>query len=221
MIHQINPLTDRRWGAFVERHPYSSIFHRPEWLEALRRTYGYTPVVYTTSAPHEELRNGLAFCGVKSWLTVKRLVSHPFSDHCDVLLDDEGTACVLLDELSRGQKSGKFSQIEFRPRRDFPGLETGREADENYCFHAIDLDRDEKAIYSGFHKDCVQRKIKRADKEGLKYVEGRSVPLLRQFYRDRKSTRLNSGHPSISYAVFCLKKKKTPIRSRHTVPRHG
>src|SRR5690348_17841333 len=27
-------------------------------------------------------------------------------------------------------------------------------------------------------------------------------------YPDRKSTRLNSSHPSISYAVFCLKKKK-------------
>src|SRR5690348_17465465 len=27
-------------------------------------------------------------------------------------------------------------------------------------------------------------------------------------WRDRKSTRLNSSHPSISYAVFCLKKKK-------------
>src|SRR5690348_17681729 len=27
-------------------------------------------------------------------------------------------------------------------------------------------------------------------------------------YEDRKSTRLNSSHPSISYAVFCLKKKK-------------
>src|SRR5438876_8554143 len=27
---------------------------------------------------------------------------------------------------------------------------------------------------------------------------------------DRKSTRLNSSHPSISYAVFCLKKKKNP-----------
>src|SRR6266568_7699271 len=27
--------------------------------------------------------------------------------------------------------------------------------------------------------------------------------------RDRKSTRLNSSHSSISYAVFCLKKKKT------------
>src|SRR5438876_3911512 len=29
-------------------------------------------------------------------------------------------------------------------------------------------------------------------------------------HRDRKSTRLNSSHPSISYAVFCLKKKKDP-----------
>src|SRR5690348_18490680 len=27
-------------------------------------------------------------------------------------------------------------------------------------------------------------------------------------WEDRKSTRLNSSHPSISYAVFCLKKKK-------------
>src|SRR3712207_8049242 len=29
--------------------------------------------------------------------------------------------------------------------------------------------------------------------------------------RDRKSTRLNSSHANISYAVFCLKKKKTNI----------
>src|SRR6266487_2598999 len=33
-------------------------------------------------------------------------------------------------------------------------------------------------------------------------------------HADRKSTRLNSSHPSISYAVFCLKKKKT---KHHTV----
>src|SRR5699024_12685486 len=32
---------------------------------------------------------------------------------------------------------------------------------------------------------------------------------VREQSRDRKSTRLNSSHVSISYAVFCLKKKKT------------
>src|SRR3989475_8346027 len=32
--------------------------------------------------------------------------------------------------------------------------------------------------------------------------------------RDRKSTRLNSSHSQISYAVFCLKKKKTKHSNR-------
>src|SRR3712207_8398615 len=34
--------------------------------------------------------------------------------------------------------------------------------------------------------------------------------------RDRKSTRLNSSHANISYAVFCLKKKKKIIRKLRT-----
>src|SRR2546430_13495591 len=34
--------------------------------------------------------------------------------------------------------------------------------------------------------------------------------------RDRKSTRLNSSHSQISYAVFCLKKKKND--QQHTLP---
>src|SRR5690242_20894670 len=43
-----------------------------------------------------------------------------------------------------------------------------------------------------------------------RYVERTYHPdrLLYPMRRDRKSTRLNSSHMSISYAVFCLKKKK-------------
>src|SRR6266478_7121453 len=37
--------------------------------------------------------------------------------------------------------------------------------------------------------------------------------------RDRKSTRLNSSHSQISYAVFCLKKKKTQ-QDNHVMERH-
>src|SRR5579863_5749768 len=36
----------------------------------------------------------------------------------------------------------------------------------------------------------------------------KAQPVLIEFGEDRKSTRLNSSHPSNSYAVFCLKKKK-------------
>src|SRR5258708_12890635 len=37
---------------------------------------------------------------------------------------------------------------------------------------------------------------------------------------DRKSTRLNSSHQIISYAVFCLKKKKHNEIPRHTIIRN-
>src|SRR3712207_8946238 len=51
---------------------------------------------------------------------------------------------------------------------------------------------------------------------------GVSTPVTRIFLpwssiglQDRKSTRLNSSHANISYAVFCLKKKKTNDTSQH------
>src|SRR5690625_7014562 len=39
--------------------------------------------------------------------------------------------------------------------------------------------------------------------------------LIPSLLRDRKSTRLNSSHVAISYAVFCLKKKKTDKNTHH------
>src|SRR3712207_9025146 len=59
-------------------------------------------------------------------------------------------------------------------------------------------------------------------KDAKLVVGGPRVPVgayPRQVVRDRKSTRLKSSHVNISYAVFCLKKKKT---NTHTVPsQHG
>src|SRR2546421_3791844 len=43
-------------------------------------------------------------------------------------------------------------------------------------------------------------------------------PYTTLFRSDRKSTRLNSSHDQISYAVFCLKKKITPARYQDQTP---
>src|SRR5439155_3431598 len=43
---------------------------------------------------------------------------------------------------------------------------------------------------------------------------GHGVADWKLFLEDRKSTRLNSSHVAISYAVFCLKKKKRPDHAR-------
>src|SRR5438034_7370152 len=46
-------------------------------------------------------------------------------------------------------------------------------------------------------------------RSSLDNLESEQVPPSARAYLDRKSTRLNSSHTVISYAVFCLKKKKT------------
>src|SRR5437870_7467992 len=53
---------------------------------------------------------------------------------------------------------------------------------------------------------------------GVSAVFGTACLRLEAAGRDRKSTRLNSSHVAISYAVFCLKKKKrTGLASVHDV----
>src|SRR5438034_4875368 len=49
--------------------------------------------------------------------------------------------------------------------------------------------------------------------EGMKFALGPTIAARKS---DRKSTRLNSSHTVISYAVFCLKKKKKEIRKDKT-----
>src|SRR2546429_7030001 len=56
-----------------------------------------------------------------------------------------------------------------------------------------------EAYQTGEEIDMIHRDMA----QGLRELVGRAM-------RDRKSTRLNSSHGYISYAVFCLKKKRTP-----------
>src|SRR5688572_31761364 len=64
-------------------------------------------------------------------------------------------------------------------------------------------------------RDDLDARARRADLIRIEpEVGGRDVgDLLLLGGQDRKSTRLNSSHSQISYAVFCLKKKKKNIRT--------
>src|SRR3712207_8924357 len=50
--------------------------------------------------------------------------------------------------------------------------------------------------------------VERGDEVDALHPAVRTIPLKPEEALDRKSTRLNSSHANISYAVFCLKKKK-------------
>lgn len=181
-VYKIDPIKDRRWSEFLDKHPDASIFHTSGWLDALQRTYGYEPVVFTTSPPETELRNGLAFCRITTWLTRHRLVSLPFSDHCAPLVENSAELTSLLTSLPREMEKDHWSYIEIRAGDlHLPSL-AGFEKAKAFAFHKLDLRPSMDDLYRSFHKDCVQRKIQRAEREGLVYEEGREDSLLRKFY---------------------------------------
>lgn len=183
-VQKINPLRDSRWVAFLQRHPDASIFHTPGWLEALRRTYGYQPVAYTTAAPGQELTSGLVFCRIKSWLTGSRMVSIPFADHCQPLMDNGGDLRVLATALENDLGREGCQYVELRPLAGFdaPAAGLGEFAKtETFFFHKLDLRPDLDTLFRNFHKSCAQRMIRRAERKGLDYEEGGSESILAKF----------------------------------------
>lgn len=200
----IEPLEDSRWEDFLQRHPRAAIFHTRGWLCALRRTYGYKPVAFTTSVSAGDLENAVVFCFVKSSLVSPRLVSLPFSDHTDPLLDNQADLSNLLQFLERGQLEGKWKSVEFRPTDDetlfteWANFHNG----QSYVLHRLDLRPSLDDLFRGLHKDSIQRKIRRAIREGITYEEGRSDSLLREFYRLTLLTRRRQALPPPPFVWF-------------------
>ena len=185
-VYQFDPTRDNRWSEFLLRHPDASVFHTRAWLDALRETYGYDPVVLTTAAPGEPLENGLAFCRINSWLTGSRMVSLPFSDHCQPLLDGLGKFSDLLSFVTTCSECSQWKYVELRPLTSpdwRPWSKTGFAEGESFYFHQLDLRPSLDETYRRFHKSCVQRKLRRASREKLTLEEGRSETLLKKFYR--------------------------------------
>src|SRR5438552_14002741 len=66
-----------------------------------------------------------------------------------------------------------------------------------------------------FRPRGVRRELRRVPRRELRRaLSRRRQPRHLLLRRDRKSTRLNSSHQIISYAVFCLKKKKQSQQSQ-------
>jgi len=191
----IDPLRDPRWLELIRKHSAASVFHSREWLSALHLAYGYESVVYTHCEPSAELTSGTVFCKVRSWLTGRRLVSLPFSDHCDPLVKDSAELDSSLLAVGKSVDRGEWNYCEVRPVRFEPGDSTRLGLSDRYCLHAIDLRPSMSAIFRNFHKSSVQRKIRRAEREALTYEEGNSERLFRHFYKLLVTTRRRQHVP--------------------------
>ena len=193
-VYEIDPLTDSRWPEFLTRHKLASVFHSREWLEALRRTYGYRAVAITMAAPGEELHSALVFCRVKSWLTGNRVVSVPFSDHCRPLVDSEEQLARLLPWLRQEYSAGRSRYIEIRGIEQ-GSTDSGFSESARFHLHTLDLRADRDQLLHRLHSSCIRRQLARALRASFVYEEGRSDALLAKFYQLAVLTRRRQNLP--------------------------
>src|SRR5204863_10159393 len=107
-----------------------------------------------------------------------------------------------------------LSSLYFYPdHRDLPSFPTRRSSDLGLSASTMSVSRIYLVGFMGSGKTTVGRRL--AKKLGWKFIdldeeiERRARRTVADIFRqapDRKSTRLNSSHVEISYAVFCLKK---------------
>jgi CelD/BcsL family acetyltransferase involved in cellulose biosynthesis len=199
-VHQLDPLTDSRWKEFISSDVRSSAFHSTGWLKALQITYGYEPVVFTGVSSDRILSNAVVFCRVKSWLTGKRLVSLPFSDHCEPLVDSIAQLHELLAPAQKELRERRIKYIDIRPL----SLEfsEGLHNSDTFFLHFLDLRPTVEELYKKLHGDSIRRKIQRAEREKLELQVGSSEAILADFYNLHVITRQRQHLPPHPIAWF-------------------
>ena len=193
-LFRLDPVQDARWADFVDRCPQASIFHSVGWLRALKDTYG-----------EEKIDSAMVFCEIDSWLTGRRLVSLPFSDHCEPLLRSSEEFGFLVESLQSQMKAEKWKYLEVRPtEQNLSGLQesAGFVPAQRYFLHLLDLDGDLKHLFGQLDKDSAHRRIQHAERTGLTEKTGNSEELLRQFYPLFVITRSRHRVPPMPFSWF-------------------
>lgn len=186
-------------------HPRASVFHSPGWLEALRDTYNYDSFIFPAERSALSTAPGILLSRVRSWLTGKRLISLPFSDHCSPLVSSPAELRDLLADLKTLFSSEGWDYVEIRPMdNSFDDVlqAAGFQRCDQYLLHRLQLNATADTLFRHFHKSSVQYRIRRAERLGLVCESGRSSRLIRDFFHLMTLTRRRQFLPPQPYAWF-------------------
>ena len=196
-----NSIDPTLWDNFVERHPLGTIYHHSLWQDVIKKTYGYQPLYHLLQEDSSGLQAAISSAFVKSRLTGNRIISYPFSDTCDPLVESSEQLRVLIEavERSRAELNARFVELRFAKAHRFINDYPSRT--EYHDYH-LALDRQPEVLFRSFHKNCIQRAIKKAKREALEIVIGKTEEDMKAFYRLNLMTRKKHGVPVQPYRFF-------------------
>ena len=173
-LETVDPRSDPVWTDLV-RLRGGSVFQSPGWLSALASTYGFplaAKVVYDEDAP----RAGMLYTEVDD-VRGSRVVSIPFSDYCDPLVEDEAQWRVLADSLI---ELGRPIQLRVL-HNDIPLGDQRFACVRSARWHFLDLSSERDDIWAGLRKG-TRSDIRRAMREGVEVIQAASTEDLRAFF---------------------------------------
>ncbi len=206
-------LGSAKWEEFISNHENSSIFHTPQWHKTIENSYRLTTQYHVIFDPGGAIRSAIPSMNVRNLFLGKRTVCFPYSDHCDPLLGDPEDFGELTNSVMDHSPNGNVEFRFYKVGREVPGLNQ----DDSYVNYVLPL-RSENAelsdsmipdsctqidlLFSSLHKSCIQRQIRKAQKNGVTVRQGKSLADLKQFYNLHLLTRKRHGVPAQPFRFF-------------------
>lgn len=201
-VRIVDPSLDKRWDAYVSRHPRGSVYHSSSWMEVLKRTFGYRPICFMAVNGNEVV--GCApFAEVRSRLTGSRLASLPFSDYCEILSDNLYTERAILEAVIEKAGHLRVGRIEIRARDGGAALlqEYGFEAESMFLCHVLPTAEPVDILFKKIHYS-YKKSLRKAAKSELTITTASSELELRTYYKLYVRTRRFRGLPPMPYCFF-------------------
>ena len=178
----IDPQTDPIWQQLIRQYR-SDVFHSPEWLGVLARTYCFEPRALVVLDEAGQPRSGMAYCQIED-INAPRIVSLPFSDFCDPLVANGEDWLSLTNQLRAEQCSITVRclhndiplqhEAQVRPLAGFALIKRAK-------WHSLDLQADLETLWQGLH-GSARRAINKAQRDGVVVHLAQQKEVLRAFF---------------------------------------
>lgn len=169
----VDPRTDSGWAELVTSRT-SDVFHSPEWARVLADTYGFEPKAKLLLDEEGKPRAGLAYVDVDD-ARGRRLVSMPFSDFCDPLVDDSSDWDTLTADLPLDSVPATIRCLR-HPMVDGRWVETA-----SFAWHRVDSSRPEADAWAAIDSGA-RRAIRKAAARGVEVSPATGEAELRAFF---------------------------------------
>jgi hypothetical protein len=200
----LKPSEWTEWDAFVESHPWGSLYHTSAWMRFLESTFSHIAgqVAVLRNAESHRIVAGIPICMVRSRFLGTRCISIPYGMTCDPLIDSADQGSLLFENLKLELAAVHSCHLEIKTHH-LPEIFSPRDfaASSNDLCHSLAIDEPEDTLWARFSKGN-KWSIRKAQKNGITLQESDERNPLDRFYNLHRALRKRLRLPPFKMAFF-------------------